>query len=350
MRKKIKLLALVLARSLGLFSIARWLTAPALRILCYHGTWMAGGEFAGDALFMRPSTFGARMALLRQLGFAIVPLATGVDALTGKEGAPDSGVVITIDDGWYGTYRDMLPVVTQFSIPATLYCDTAHLEAQEPIAQVAAFYLYETAPDAAKTSERFDLVKQANDQSLPMCERLDACRELARSLGVDFDGLIASRAFSYMTPQELRAASAAGLDIQLHTHGHTMGDGSTETVGRELERNRATLSAILGKNPESFRHFCYPSGVVTDGARAAFSNHGVVSATTTNTGLAWPGSDIFLLPRLLDNGNLSAIEFEAELTGFMDLVRRPRAVLTGWSSSRSVSTSAARGARPPVLG
>jgi hypothetical protein len=49
-----------------------------------------------------------------------------------------------------------------------------------------------------------------------------------------------------------------------------------------------------------------------------------VSATTTDIGLVAADSPPYALPRILDGQDITDLEFEAELCGFMQLLRRLR--------------------------
>ena len=51
---------------------------------------------------------------------------------------------------------------------------------------------------------------------------------------------------------------------------------------------------------------------------------GVKSATTIEPGLNYPDTPRFALRRLVDGHPVSDIEFEAEMTGFMEIVRALR--------------------------
>jgi len=56
----------------------------------------------------------------------------------------------------------------------------------------------------------------------------------------------------------------------------------------------------------------------------------VRSATTTKISLVTGDADRLQLPRIVDGEGVSALDFEAELSGFKSLVRR---LLTGTSAS-----------------
>ena len=155
MKRRAKLALLHAARALGAFALTRRATRRAVRILCYHGTWRVPasvtGGFLGDGMFMQPETFASRLAFLRGRGYAVVTLDQAIAGLRGEIRLPPNAVAITIDDGWYGTYADMLPALERFSMPATLYCDTAQLQSGLPVAHVMARWI---APFASSMRPR----------------------------------------------------------------------------------------------------------------------------------------------------------------------------------------------------
>src|SRR3954465_1194237 len=123
MLRSVKLAILWVARTFGLFALARRLTAKRLRILCYHGASLRDEHEYEPVLFMRPAVFRRRMEILRRIGLPVVPLDQGAKMLA--NGGPRNGeVVITIDDGWKSTYTQFAPILKDFEFPATLYVTT----------------------------------------------------------------------------------------------------------------------------------------------------------------------------------------------------------------------------------
>lgn len=343
-RRRLKLAALHAARALGGFALARQLTAPAARILCYHGSWRIEGAFRGDAMFMHPQSFRRRLQLLQRLGYAVMPLDAVIAGLRGRRKLARRAVAITIDDGWYGTFADMLPALCEAGMPATLYCDTAHLQAGLPVAHVLAQWLWRAKSCPALTAPQQALLAAASDRSTPMPQRLAAAEAFARAAGLDVDAALASGTFRYMTPAELKRAALLGLDVQLHTHRHELQDLSAAVMAREIDDNRAALAEMLGA--ASRTHFCYPSGICSPQAAQTAKALGLESATTTVQGLAWPGCNPHLIPRLMDGEQLSEIEFEAELAGFSDLLR---AAARATSALRTRISRALRARQPRAL-
>jgi peptidoglycan/xylan/chitin deacetylase (PgdA/CDA1 family) len=319
---RVKSIVLAIAKSMGGFRTARQLTRRSIRILCYHGTWLGREGFRGDGMFMSADTFRARLDHLTAMGYPVIALGTAVAELRDHRQILNAPVVITIDDGWYSTYSDMLPALARHGFPATLYCDSRHLESGAPVPHLMARYFRQLAATGEITKEAEERYQQAFDKKLSTDDRVAAAVAFGRQVGIDPEPYLEGRVFEYMTPVELRTfANTTGFTVELHTHRHTMGDHSAEVIQREIDDNRAALSRLLGSRPESFTHFCYPSGAFNRSDAAHLRSVGVASATSTQQGIVPPSADIMLLPRILDGENLSMLEFEAEISGFMHLLR-----------------------------
>lgn len=312
-----------IAKALGVFALLRKLTGRGVRILCYHGVWLGRDNFGGDSMFMAAETFEARLDRIASLGYRVIPLDLAIRGLKGGAKLPPASLVITIDDGWYSTYTAMLPALHRHAMPATLYCDTAHLLSDEPVAHLMAQYFLVLAQAGGTKVLQSDL-DIAIDRKRSMVDRLAATRAIADALGIDIEPYLDAKVFHYMSAQQLAGVAATGLDVQLHTHNHTLHDLSPTKIRREIEYNRAALSAILARPPEAFNHFCYPSGVASAEAAVALGDMELHSSTTTEQGIAWSESSLHLLPRILDGENVSMIEFESELSGFAEVMRAMR--------------------------
>lgn len=331
--RRVKQIALSVTRAVGGFAVARWaIGRSAVRILCYHGAWLGKDAFAGDSMFINPETFRRRMELLRRGRYNVIRLDEAVAGLRGETSLPPRATVITIDDGWYSTYAVMLPALLAHRFPATLYCDTQHLQAGIPVPHLMARYFRLVAATPGSPEALESLRSRALDLAVPEAERLPVALEYGRRLGLDVDDYLARRAFDYMTPLELRDfATHPGIAIELHTHRHTLGDHRAEVVRQELADNRAALSAMLARAPERFTHFCYPSGDFAATDAEVFAACGIASATSTQRGLATPASARYLLPRILDGDDVAEVELEALLSGAVHLIRRSaRREVTGY--------------------
>src|SRR5262249_34248452 len=147
-------------------------------------------------------------------------------------------------------------------------------------------------------------------------------KEMADALSVSFAAIEQQRLFRLLDENELRHLADAGVDIQLHTHRHqwSIADDKVK-VQEEIRENREFLERIISK---PLLHFCYPSGVYGRHHAEWLAALGLTSATTIDPGLNYRDTSPFALRRVVDGEPVSDIEFEAEMTGFMELVRAVR--------------------------
>ncbi|WP_137172577.1 polysaccharide deacetylase family protein [Massilia sp. HP4] len=336
-----KIAVLYLARCLGLFALGRHLTAKRLRILCYHGGCLGDELGYNPKLFMSTETFRKRIAWLQTKGYSPVRLDDAVRTPDANRGRLE--VVVTFDDGWYSTGRELLPVLAGQQIPSTLYLCTRHFLEGWPVLNVATRYLLWKAARrrvklegfGAKVDGEHDLAIPAARESLaqgvvaafaPLAtDRSAVCaalERLATAVGLDPAELdLASRRFDYMTPEEVRSAAASGCAIELHGHDHYYPRGAPERFRADLSRCDEVITGLGLPKP---RHYCYPSGSFDEGAAVVLDELGVASATTCLPGLVHDSSppNSFYLSRFLDGESIHQLEFEAEMSGFADFLRR----------------------------
>lgn len=325
------------ARALGLFGLARRLTRSRLCILAYHG-FAQGDEaqFRGK-LFITPATFGRRLDLLKRRGYRVLPLGQALQDQQLRRAAADS-VVITIDDGYASTLSVAAPLLRARGFPATVYLTSYHMQTQTPVYDLVIAYMVWKSP---LTTARLTCAVQALPQDLDLAspaarertvarltkaghdmnsegERMDLVRALADALALDFDEIIADQAFRLLTPAEARQLPAWGVEIGLHTHRHRFPPGDLAACRREIADNQSYLAREVGTVTP---HFCYPSGVYDPGQWPVLAEAGLASATTCDTGMVRQGDERFGLRRFLDGEMVSDVEFEAEISGFADLLR-----------------------------
>jgi peptidoglycan/xylan/chitin deacetylase (PgdA/CDA1 family) len=335
MPRAIKLSVLRLAKCFGLFALSRYITRRGLRILCYHGIWLGEGHY-GNFLFMSRLKFEQRMELLAAGRFNVLSLQDAAERLGDW---PDLATVITIDDGWYGTYCHMLPTLERLRFPATIYASTYYVQHQWPVFNVLLRFMVERAfvrhidlgeigvaghryYDLDDDPQREAVCHEIITHTLEKREhqqRHAFCREVGRILSVDYDSIVAKRVFHLMSLQELQRASEQGFDIQLHTHRHRFPVDDLDGIVRELEDNRRVLETVVQKPIE---HLCYPSGRYHPRVWETLKRLTIVSAATSRRGLNFASTPALGLFRILDGEELTQLEFEAELSGFAHLARR----------------------------
>jgi peptidoglycan/xylan/chitin deacetylase (PgdA/CDA1 family) len=332
MQKKIKLSLLRAAKRIGLFWLCRLKYRKHTRVLCYHGFAYLDEHKFRPKLFMQPATFAKRLEWLAQSPYRVVSLD---DVIEGKE-ARDNQVVLTMDDGWSGTFELVYDDLRHHQFPLMLYVTSYYAEKQIPVLNVAlAYLLWKTT----KTTLRLELpqlefskeyqledvdrsvivreICSLIDQLDNSTERLDILLNIASSLDVNLK-VEKNFMFRLLNIAELKALQEINVDLQLHTHRHCS-PLETHSFDRELEDNREWLSQF--KDIAELRHFCYPSGEYSPSHLPLLAEHGIKTATTTHTGLMAPFDDRLQIKRILDGEDVELIELEAELCGFRSLIR-----------------------------
>lgn len=359
MKISIKQVALYLVKYLGGFALARHLTRSGLRVLCYHGLAYEDEHEFRPRLFMSQATFARRMALLRKGGYPVLPLADALESLR-SNALPSGATVITFDDGWRSFYELAAPQLSANCTPATVYVTTYYVEKQCMVFNLAVQYLIwrsgrrhiNVAPLLAEPSEQTlepEILPaeaacrrlMAYGESLHSSERRQALlTRLGEALGINPARLAKAGIMTLMDSDQLhRVASTSLFDVQLHTHRHSMGDLGAETLTRELADNRRALRQITGR---PLVHFCYPSGRYDPSLASVLRQQGISSATTCVPGFTYTNTPELEIPRILDEEELSEIEFEAELSGFLELCRwfkQRRAKRDKGKASRHIDTA-----------
>jgi len=332
MLKQIKRTGLGLAKKAGVFSIVQrsgWRRSRLL-ILGYHGIAIDDEHRWNPPLFMLQNCLRERLRIIKKGGYSIVTLREGLYRLfTGN--LPPKSVALTFDDGNYDFYKQAYPVLKEFDVPVTLYLTTFYSYYNRPVFRPALSYLlwkgqtstlnlnrltgrdmrlnlHNPAERAHAFEELIDFTIKNNFSA----EEKDALNiNLAKELNVDYDDLLQKRILHIMTPDEVSRIAADGVDVQLHTHRHRT-PTVRELFTREIKDNRDSIQSMTGSSPT---HFCYPAGVYDDMFIPWLKEMGVESATTCDPHLATRNTHPYFLPRVIDNSNLSPVEFEGWLAG-----------------------------------
>jgi peptidoglycan/xylan/chitin deacetylase (PgdA/CDA1 family) len=233
-------------------------------------------------------------------------------------------------------------------MPATVYVTTYYVQRQVPVFGMLVQYLLwktrcrmvSTAGIAGLEAGAVDLGDGAARDALlrrvlaagadlsSEAARQALAAELASRLQVDMADIVKRRCFTMMSAAELGALARDGIDVQLHTHRHRFTPDRLEEAEHEVVENRAVLQGMVAGPLE---HFCYPSGVWGPEAFPLLARLGIGSSTTCEPGLVSASTPRQALGRFLDGENIHALEFEAEISGFLELLRRARSWRPGAS-------------------
>jgi len=328
---------LAILHRLGVFAGLRWLYRHRILILCYHGGARGRQHRYNGMLFMQRATFAKRLDLLIARGLECMTLDDLLAACQAGARPPRAGrgprFVLTFDDGWSTTFSDLIPEVQSRGLSATIYLHTRPIVEQTPLRKVSwryALWADESvrlgrdplsmdawAMDDTKRSLEFradQLARQELDPALPAGETTDAL-------------------FRYATRDRLQRTREEEPFVSLQAHGkdHCFVAASPESLRLNVTMCLEDLET-LGLSPA--QHYCYPSGQYDSQSGAVLADLGLKSATTCDPGWINPNNlgNRYYLPRFLDSERYSALEFEAEISGFMDIMRRLKRRLGGRDS------------------
>jgi len=333
---------LFFVKILGGFCIARYFTRKGIRILCYHGVSSDDHWKFNGILFMRSPTFLQRMKFLKKNKYNVLSLERAL-SLSEKELLPPCPVVITADDGWRYTYTDTAKVANEFDFPLTVYVTSYYADAEVCVLNVVVRYLIWKSfdrvvdlsnffsgdcgcvcLDSSNKKEVLDKVLEFVEKQPTLVDRKLTVERFAECLGFDGNSIINDQVFNLMSKDEIRQAAASGINIQLHTHRHRYPSDDLSSLRNEIEKNREILEPLVGKK---LVHLCYPSGVFSTQAFDTLKKLNIQSAVTCEPGFVTAKTNRLALPRFLDGENISAIEFEAEMSGVLEIFRGLRSML-----------------------
>jgi peptidoglycan/xylan/chitin deacetylase (PgdA/CDA1 family) len=215
-------------------------TRPARGVDCRPSTWMyhsVSDSTAPDPHLLRvhPDRLESQLGLLRKAGIRGVSLDEALRARA--RGERTRLVALTFDDGYADFRERAMPLLERYGMTATVYVVS-------------------------------DRLGRTNDWDLD-----------APQLGL-------------MTPDDVRAAAAAGHEVGSHGANHIHLTGATpEQLRQETAGSRATLEDVL---QQPVRGFCFPYGDHDDAAVAAVEAAGYAYACVTNE---YGGNGAFRIPR-----------------------------------------------------
>jgi peptidoglycan/xylan/chitin deacetylase (PgdA/CDA1 family) len=337
-----KIFILYLLRSLGFFKLSKCWNRKKLLILAYHGVEINDESSFNPHLFIKRPTFERRMEYLKKEKFNVLGLSKALHKLH-TDNLPRNTVVITFDDGWYSTMYHAADILSKNTYPYTIYVTSYYVIHHEvPVLNVVLQYMLWSCskhtinldllamPELSGTYSILD-TKEKNDlyeklfkyfNSIETTnQKKEFVKKLSFLLEMDYKKIETGRNLGLLSFSELKNLSDQGVDIQLHTHRHSIPFDDIEKIKNEINENRLSLMPYVKNRLE---HFCYPSGKHYPICELAFQTCGVSSATTSEPGLVTKQTNIYYLPRFLDGENIPQIVFEAELCGVLNLLRKIR--------------------------
>jgi peptidoglycan/xylan/chitin deacetylase (PgdA/CDA1 family) len=250
--------------------------------------------------------FDAMLGWLRRW-FQVLPLDEATARL--KAGTlPSRAAAITFDDGYADNHDVALPLLKQHGLSATFFIATGFLGGgrmfnDSVIETVRRCRLAELDVSAlglgrhglGELAQRQTAIQQLirGIKYLELDERRQLTERIAEAAQVELPTDL------MMSPDQVRALRAAGMQIGAHTVNHPiLARLDLDTAGREIAESRRYLEDLLG---ERVGLFAYPNGkpgsdYLPEQARLVESL-GFEAAVTTAWGAARQGCDPFQIPR-----------------------------------------------------
>jgi peptidoglycan/xylan/chitin deacetylase (PgdA/CDA1 family) len=254
---------------------------------------------------------------------------------------PPDSVVLTIDDGWYGSFSEMAPRLADARLPFTLYAYTKPMVDNTPIFRVMLEYLTAVGkPRDISAREIFGEGDEVYELAAPQRRQhalnrlgplfvdhlstdwLGPMSRIANALCVDLEPLIAKRVFHFMDTNDLAKIPSFGGSVQLHTHMHRFFLDQPDQMFQAIKQNREVLESTIGGQ---FSHFCYPSGNYDPKAFPQLDGLGIETATTVEPGLVDAETHPLALPRYCLGESTDELALNLALSGVLDFARpKPR--------------------------
>ena len=263
-------------------------------ILCYHNV-VGDGDAAQSAtadLHMPLARFEMQVRwLIRH--YEIVPLRELVERL--ERGKQLSRVAaLTFDDGYAGTFKHVVPILTRLGIPATIF-----VIAEAPGRSDAFWWDHPDLPGSI--ARRYVLEELRGDEHAIRC---------ATRLRSDWP---ASECLRPADWHVIGAAAKQGVDIGVHSATHRSLPWLTNAqLQREVVTSRRVVQRESGVTPD---FFAYPYGLCDERVRAAVRAAGYRAAVTLDPGLNRAGADPWALRRINIPASISDAAFHAYTAG-----------------------------------
>lgn len=216
----------------------------------------------------------------------------------GRLMAPQSAVVITVDDGWRLNKENVIQVARKFNIPVTIFVST------EPVLQQKPFW--------------WSYNQRINQQGIGylkanVLKKWSNKERLAYLNGYGFQNAFAEEAMDEADLIEVDKLS--NVLIESHTVSHPiLTQCSDEEAGQEIYHSKVQLEKTLGR---TIKGFAYPNGAYTQREVGLLEKYGYDYAFTTRSAFLTPKDlqNRFELPRFEVLDNVSFAENKCRIAG-----------------------------------
>lgn len=276
-------------------------------VLCYH-TLRPSSETIDAWTVLGLSDFLEQITFLRN-NYEIVDLSEAL-ARHGQSGRPR--VVLTFDDGEWGLYEHLLPIIEDQKIPVTIYVATRQIETGIP-------YWFDRVMNALQVLQPVEIdLGLPGMSSFPIgnvhgkarWNQIDAVLKAIKA-GPEGDrdrmaDLVEAQAgaqtetFTRLRPmtqdQLVQLAAHPMVTIGAHSHGHELLDQlPIAEAAASIARSKSWLEE---KNGVPVHHFAYPNGNYTADLMVEIAELGFETATILEERLMTATANLFAVPRI----------------------------------------------------
>jgi len=301
--KRLSSLVSTLVRSAGSFASSMGRGGRGLLVLIYHRVLAAPDPLADGEV--DAARFAQELELLTSC-FNVLPLSEALGRLQARS-LPPRAVSLTFDDGYADNLEVAAPIMQRFGVRGTVFVASGYLDGGLMFND-AVIEALRRAPRRFDLSDLgfgvFDLA--GTDERRSASERLivelkyrpaDERRRLAAEILERAGG---ARPDLMLTTAQLRRLRDSGVEIGAHTATHPILTRLESSAALDdMAACRETLQGILG---ERVQLFAYPNGRPGqdyDARHVAMARDlGFSAAVSTAWGAAYPGCDLFQVPRV----------------------------------------------------
>jgi peptidoglycan/xylan/chitin deacetylase (PgdA/CDA1 family) len=264
------------------------------------------------SMSVSPKNFAEHLQVIRNLATPISMQALVMGLSVGE--LPRRVVALTMDDGYADNLYNALPLLERYEMPATIFMVSGRLGQEFWWDELARFVFTEGAfadgfclmIDGRKYEGHWQADRDIYEQQLQLLqnlyralrpfaeeERQMEMEKLWHSIG---DVQIEQPIHCALTPSELRVlADCPLIEIGSHTRTHpALAELNPNEQRDEIQQSKAQLETLLER---PITGFSYPNGSASMETRTLVREAGFVSACSSDTDIARPGSDPFYLPR-----------------------------------------------------
>ncbi len=252
-----------------------------------------------------------------------------VDCLMGQQSIPNSGVVLTFDDGYRSNVEENLPVLKEMQLPCTGFL-TAGLVGTEQV------FWWDQLAYAIRHTREDILILNGNDYSLR--NKIHKEKTLARCLAllkkvpeaektIQLNNIVEQLGFKkstipcdnpLMTWEQVVLMKESGIGLGAHTLDHViLSQCDPDEQKRQIELSKDIIETRARCR---VRHFAYPNGRKEDydfHCKRLLRDCGFDSAVTTEIGTVDLDSDRYALPRKPMTANTTVPVLAMTLSGMM---------------------------------